>query len=61
MPPDWLERLAAASPAVIFATLWWLERADRQKAYTKLESLSERTHVVLTELKGLLTGSGKKA
>lgn len=54
--PDWLEKLATASPALIFATIWWLERSDRKAAYAKLEALSERTHVVLTELKGLLSG-----
>lgn len=56
--PEWLERVAAASPAVIFATMWWLERLDRKEAHAKLETLSERTLILLTELKGLLSGKG---
>lgn len=54
--PEWLEKLATASPALIFATMYWLERLDRKAAYAKLETLSERTLVLLTELKGLLAG-----
>lgn len=56
MLPEWLEKLATASPALIFAALWWLERSDRKAASAKLETLSERTLVLLTELKGLLSG-----
>jgi hypothetical protein len=59
--PDWLERLATASPALIFAAMWWLERSDRKEAYAKLETLSERTLVLLTELKGLLSGKGSQS
>ena len=54
--PEWLEKLATASPALIFATLWWLERLERRATVAKLENLSERTLVLLTELKGLLSG-----
>lgn len=56
MLPEWLEKVIAGSPALIFATLWWLERSDRKAASAKLETLSERTLVLLTELKGLLSG-----
>lgn len=56
MPPDWLEKLISGGPALIFATLWWLERSDRKAVSAKLETLSERTLVLLTELKGLLSG-----
>lgn len=54
--PEWLEKLASAGPAVIFATLWWLERSERKTVSAKLETLSERTLVTLSELKGLLSG-----
>lgn len=54
--PEWLEKLATASPGLIFAVMWWLERSDRKSAYAKLETLSERTLVLMTELKGLLSG-----
>lgn len=54
--PDWLKEAVAAGPAVIFATMWWLERLDRKEANKKLETLSERTLVTLTELKGMLSG-----
>lgn len=59
--PDWLEKLATTSPALIFAVMWWLERLDRKEAHTKLETLSERTLVLLTELKGLLSGKGSQS
>lgn len=59
MPPDWIEKLLSAGPAAIFATMWWLERSDRKEASAKLETLSERTLVLLTELKGLLSGGRK--
>ena len=54
--PEWLEKLATASPALIFAVMWWLERVDRKQADKNLNSLSERTVVLLTELKWLLSG-----
>lgn len=56
MPPDWIDKLISGGPAAIFAALWWLERSDRKAASAKLEILSERTLVLLTELKGLLSG-----
>jgi len=54
--PEWLEKLATASPTLIFAAFWWLERLERKAVSTKLETLSERTLVTLSELKGLLSG-----
>jgi len=54
--PEWLERLATASPAAILALMWWLERLDRKEAVRDLKSLSERTVITLTELKGMLSG-----
>jgi hypothetical protein len=54
--PDWLEKVVAGGPAAILGLMWWLERQDRKAAYAKLETLSERTIVLLTELKGLLSG-----
>jgi len=54
--PEWLEKLATASPALIFAVMWWLERLDRKEAGRDLKALSERTHITLTELKGMLSG-----
>lgn len=56
MSPDWIDKLISGGPAAIFATLWWLERSDRRAVSAKLETLSERTLVLLTELKGLLSG-----
>ncbi len=54
--PEWLEKLATASPALIFAVMWWLERVDRKEAERDLISLSERSLVAFAELKGLLLG-----
>lgn len=30
MIPDWLKEMATASPALIFAVMWWLERLERK-------------------------------
>lgn len=57
--PEWLEKLATASPALIFAVMWWLERLDRREANRDLKSLSERTVITLTELKDRLSGRGR--
>lgn len=31
MLPEWLEKLATAGPAFIFAVMWWLERQERRQ------------------------------
>ncbi len=55
--PEWLEKLATtASPALIFAVMWWLERMDRKEAQRDLKSLSERTIVEYSEIKGMFLG-----
>jgi hypothetical protein len=57
--PEWtgmLEKVIAGGPALIFAVLWWLERTDRISKDVKMEQLTERTLVLLTELKGMITG-----
>lgn len=54
--PEFLEKLATASPALIFAVMWWLERLDRKEANRDLKTLSESTVKTLTELKGLFSG-----
>lgn len=45
--PDWLEKLVAASPAMIFAAMWWLERTERKE-------IMERTLVAMVETKSTL-------
>lgn len=57
--PEWtgmLEKVIAGGPALIFAVLWWLERTDRISKDLKLEQLTERMLVLITELKGMMTG-----
>jgi hypothetical protein len=57
--PEWtgmLEKVIAGGPALIFAVLWWLERTDRISKDLKLEQLTERMLVLVTELKGMMTG-----
>jgi hypothetical protein len=56
--PEWtgiLEKVIAGGPALIFAVLWWLERTDRISKDLKLEQLTERMLVLVTELKGMMT------
>ncbi len=54
--PEWLERLSTASPALIFAVMWFLERQDRKEAVRDLKTLSRETAVTLAELKGMISG-----
>jgi hypothetical protein len=51
-----LEKVIAGGPAMIFGWLWWLERTDRISKDLKLEQLTERMLVLVTELKGMMTG-----
>lgn len=45
--PDWLEKVVTASPAVIFATMWWLERTERV-------AIMERALIAMNETKNAL-------
>lgn len=55
--PEWLEKLATtASPALIFAYIWWLERSERKETVRDLKSLSESTVKTLAEFKSMLSG-----
>lgn len=51
-----LDVLAKYGPGAIFAIMWWLERSERVASQANLMSLAERTIVLMTELKGLITG-----
>lgn len=46
----------ALSPFLFW--LWWRSDTERRDTQSKLENLSERTIVIMTELKGLLSGRG---
>lgn len=45
----------ALSPFLFW--LWWRSDSERRETQLKLENLSERTIVIMTELKGLLSGN----
>lgn len=45
--PDWIDKVATASPAVIFAVMWWLERTERK-------DIMERALLAMTETKSAL-------
>lgn len=38
--PDWLEKVATAGPAFIFAVMWWLERAERKQERNEHKTVS---------------------
>jgi hypothetical protein len=40
MLPEWLEKLATAGPAFIFAVMWWLERAERKEEREEHKTVS---------------------
>ena len=45
--PDWLDKVVTASPALIFATMWWLERTERV-------AIMERALMAMNETKNTL-------
>lgn len=45
--PDWVEKVITASPAAIFAVMWWLERTERV-------AIMERALTAMLETKGAL-------
>lgn len=56
IPDAVLDALAKYGPGSIFALMWWLERSERIALQANLTSLAERTIVLMTELKALVTG-----
>lgn len=40
MLPEWVERLATAGPAVIFAAMWFLERQERKQEREEHKTVS---------------------
>lgn len=67
-PTDILDMIAKYGPGSIFVVLWWIERTDHQKTQIKLDAsqdkvgnLSERVIVLMTEIKGLLSGEKRSA
>ena len=55
-PETILDALTKYGPGAIFAFMWWLERSERVALQANLASLAERTIVLMTELKALVTG-----
>lgn len=53
--PDWIERLATAGPAVIFAVLWWFERQERREILERALSAMIETKSALQALSAILT------
>jgi hypothetical protein len=56
MPPELMELIKAGGAAIapIFAVLWWLERQDRTALQGKLDLMTERVIVAMTETKSSL-------
>lgn len=56
VPPELVEFVgkAGAVAAPIFLFLYWDERSQRRALQERLDILSERTVVAMTEMKGLL-------
>lgn len=59
--PDWLEKVITASPAMIFATMWWLERTERKEIMERALVAMIETRSTLQTLASILkpTGTGK--
>jgi len=53
MPPELLEMIKAGGAALapIFGILWWMERQRAQSLQDKLDHMTERVIVAMTETK----------
>lgn len=56
--PDWLEKLVTASPAMIFAALWWLERSERKAMMERALTAMIETNVALQALASIVRPHG---
>ncbi len=55
MLPDWIDKVATAGPAVIFAFLWWLERQERREILKEALTAMTETKAALQALSSILT------
>lgn len=56
--PEWVEKLVTASPALIFATMWWLERSERKEMMERALSAMIETKTALQALSSILKSVG---
>ncbi len=59
--PEWLEKLVTASPALIFATMWWLERTERISIMERALTAMIETKSTLQTLASILNTNGKRS
>lgn len=59
--PDYLDKIIAAGPAAIFATLWYLERTERKAMMERALTAMIETKTALQALSSILKPSGWRA
>lgn len=57
--PEWLKELASAGPALIFATLWWLERSERKAMLERALTAMMETKSALKALASVIKPLGR--
>jgi hypothetical protein len=58
IPPEWLDKVVAGGPSLIFAVLWYLERGERRDAQAELKTITERVLLAMSETKSALVTFG---
>jgi hypothetical protein len=56
--PDWVEKLATGGPALIFATMWWLERTERKAMMERALTAMVETKTALLALSAIMKPNG---
>lgn len=59
MLPEWLEKLATAGPAFIFAVMWWLERSERKQERDEHKTVSRDMIEAMVKTENTLATLGK--
>lgn len=52
--PDWIKDAITAGPAVIFATMWWMERQERREIMKESLTAMIETKTALQALASIL-------
>jgi uncharacterized membrane protein YfbV (UPF0208 family) len=57
--PEWVEKVITASPAAIFAVMWWLERTERVAIMERALAAMIETKSTLQTLASILKSNGR--
>lgn len=57
--PDWLDKIVTGGPALIFATMWWLERQERRQERDEHKTVSRDMISAMIKTENTLETLGK--